>query len=136
LDSPALKELDGSIHGCLQPLALVPEEQKLPSKYGEKLEKFYHSAKWKRCREAFIAYKHGICDICGKRGYLVHHIIELDDSNVDDPNVSLSFSNLQLLCVKCHNVVHGDIDHGMKNKPTVCLFDNNGNVVIADKKKK
>lgn len=102
----------------------------MPSRHGPKVDRFYHSAEWKRCRAAFIAYKKGVCEVCGRRGYLVHHRIELDESNVDDPDISLNFDNLELLCTTCHNVIHGDMDHGRADKPTVCVFGDDGKVQV------
>lgn len=35
----------------------------------------------------------------------VHHIIELNPNNVNDPNICLNESNLQSLCHECHSFI-------------------------------
>lgn len=45
------------------------------------------------------------CD--GDLGYIVHHIIELNEFNINDPSVTLNFKNLQFVCKKCHDKHHG-----------------------------
>lgn len=105
----------------------------MPSKYGPKVEKFYHSKQWTKCRNAFVAYRQGKCEICGKRGNLVHHRIHLNDTNVDDPEISLNFDNLELLCKDCHNKIHADHDSGRDAKPTIVEFTPDGQVIVRDK---
>lgn len=39
-------------------------------------------------------------------GEIVHHKIEIDADTVNDPNIALSFDNLELLCRKCHAEKH------------------------------
>lgn len=69
-----------------------------------------------------------MCERCFKQGKLtpakvVHHIEWLDPSNIDDPNVTLSYSNFMRLCQDCHAAVHAD-----QEEPRV-EFDEYGNVV-------
>lgn len=59
---------------------------------------FYTTDAWKKCREAYIASVFGLCERCGKPGYIVHHKIPITDENEDDPNVTLNFDNLEYLC--------------------------------------
>ena len=57
----------------------------------------------------------GLCERCLSRGIytpgeIVHHSREhVTPENVDDPNVTLSFDNLELLCRDCHAKVHDEI---------------------------
>lgn len=88
-------------------------------------DKFYKSKPWRRCRNAYVKFKGGICEHCGEVGNEVHHKIELTEENVSDPMISLCFDNLQLLCHRCHDAtkhngvpVRGDI-----------AFDADGNVI-------
>jgi len=79
----------------------APEEQK----------RFYKSKAWQRCRSAYIASVGGLCERCLARGfitpgYIVHHKEYIDMNNITDPNVLLSFDNLEYLCLKCHNQEH------------------------------
>ena len=52
-----------------------------------------------------------ICDYCGEpivRAYdcICHHVIELDEGNVNDAMISLNPDNIQLVHHKCHNRIH------------------------------
>ena len=77
------------------------------------VEKFYTSRAWRRTRADFIQARGGICEECWARGIVeagskerpleVHHKVPLTDSNVRDPEVALSWDNLQLLCKDCHD---------------------------------
>lgn len=72
---------------------------------------FYKSAAWKKCRAAYIKKCGGLCERCLaqgliKPGYIVHHKVHLTEDNVSDPNVALSFDNLEYLCMDCHNAEH------------------------------
>lgn len=69
----------------------------------DKIKKFYNSKQWRRVGKYVIKLKKGICEECGRRGNEVHHIIPLTNQNVDNPKISLSVENLQLLCTSCHN---------------------------------
>lgn len=81
--------------------------------YGER-EKFYKSKAWQDCRDSFIKSKGGLCERCLKKGEVVpaeiaHHIKELDDVNVHNPSIALSWDNLQAVCRKCHGEIHGKV---------------------------
>ena len=52
-----------------------------------------------------------ICDYCGEpivKAYdcICHHVIELDEGNVNDVMISLNPENIQLVHHKCHNRIH------------------------------
>jgi len=78
-----------------------------------RVEAFYVSWKWRKCREAFAKSKGNMCERCLARGIIeagskehpleAHHKIPLTDANVDDPKVALNWENLELLCKKCHD---------------------------------
>lgn len=73
---------------------------------------FYNSTAWKECRESYKKYRHGLCERClaaGRYnpGVVVHHIQPITPTTVSDPEITLSFDNLQLLCVQCHADMHG-----------------------------
>lgn len=67
---------------------------------------FYNSPEWKKVRKAYKLHKLNICERCGEIGYYVHHIIYITINNVHDPNITLNFDNLELLCEDCHNKEH------------------------------
>ena len=72
-----------------------------------KRQAFYNSDKWQRFTkllrmERMQADGSIICEDCGKpivKKYdcIAHHVIELDDFNVDDPAIALNPDNIQLL---------------------------------------
>ncbi len=68
--------------------------------------RFYRSTKWKKCRDGYYNTKNGICERCGGLGAQVHHRIYLTDENLKDPEISLNWDNLELLCDKCHAEEH------------------------------
>lgn len=39
-------------------------------------------------------------------GYIVHHKSYINESNIFNPEVTLNFDNLELLCLDCHNKEH------------------------------
>lgn len=88
-------------------------------------KQFYASQAWHKCRAGYIAYRHGICERCGGLGTIVHHKVYLTPDNINDPEVSLNWDNLELLCQDCHNNEHqmeGRTQDGL-------VFDSEGNLV-------
>ena len=79
----------------------------------QKVEDFYVSRTWRKCRKAFVNSKGNLCERCLKKGIIepgskerpleVHHKIPLTDQNITDPKVSLNWENLELLCKTCHD---------------------------------
>lgn len=69
-------------------------------------KRFYTSKAWKQCRASYIAKVYGLCERCQAGGKIVHHKIYLNESNIDDPNITLSHDNLELVCHDCHNREH------------------------------
>lgn len=87
--------------------------------------KFYKSRAWKDCRASFIKWRRsvdgGLCQRChNEPGYIVHHRIYLDPTNINDLKVSLSFDNLEYVCLSCHSTEH------VGRKKLRCSFDENG----------
>ena len=74
-------------------------------------KKFYSSKAWQTCRNEYAKQAHYLCEECLKHGIyrpgeIVHHKIELDPINIEQPEIALSFSNLELLCRDCHAKMH------------------------------
>ena len=72
---------------------------------------FYKSKEWKECREAYIQSVNGLCERCLKKGivkpgYIVHHIEHLTPENIDDPEITLNWDNLEYVCKECHDKEH------------------------------
>lgn len=74
-------------------------------------ESIYFTTYWDRCRKYIYAVRGYTCEECGKllgKGeYNVHHIITLDENNYQDSEIVYGENNLKLLCINCHNEVHG-----------------------------
>lgn len=76
-------------------------------------EKFYKSKEWKQCRAAYAKYRSNLCERCLARGLIVpgvivHHKIHITPDNIGDPDVTLSWNNLELVCRDCHAQVHSE----------------------------
>ena len=72
---------------------------------------FYTSRAWANCRRAYKASRGGLCERCLAKGLynpgvIVHHKVYLTPENIGDPNVSLNWANLELVCRSCHDAEH------------------------------
>lgn len=72
---------------------------------------FYKTTAWEACRDAYIRSVGGLCERCYAKGritpgVIVHHKIHLTPENAHDPEITLSFDNLELLCRNCHAIEH------------------------------
>ena len=96
-----------------------------------KRDGFYQSDAWQKCRRHFIGCvleRDGalFCSVCGKeiinpRDAVVHHVKELDDTTVNDPDVALNMDNLTVVCHQCHNAKH-EKGHRVTREKTVMLI--------------
>lgn len=78
-------------------------------------KEFYTSAAWQQCREAYAKSKKYLCENCLQRGLLtpgeiVHHKINITPENINNPEITLNFKNLRLVCRKCHAEEHKQRD--------------------------
>lgn len=85
---------------------------------------FYKSKRWQDCRQSFIAERMlvdgGLCQLCKERhGFIVHHKIMINESNINNPNVTLNHDNLLYVCKKCHDELPG---HGIGCEPEKIFF--------------
>ena len=74
-------------------------------------ESFYKSKAWQSCRDAYARSRGGLCESCARQGLvepgeIVHHIRHLTPENINDPTVTMGWSNLELLCRDCHAQRH------------------------------
>ena len=74
--------------------------------YTAAAKRFYDSKAWRQCRAAYIASVFNLCEQCKKPGTILHHKIEINDANLNDPDITLSHDNLIYLCIECHNDIH------------------------------
>lgn len=91
-------------------------------------KKFYKSQAWKTTRAAVFSARKGLCEMCLKDGRyvpaeIVHHRVPLAPDNIMNPDITLSWDNLQLLCRECHARVHDE-------KKQRYRFDSNGRLEI------
>lgn len=93
-------------------------------------KRFYSSKAWQDCRAEYIKQAHYLCENCLRRGIykpgeIVHHIIEIDPVNIDNPEVTLNFDNLEYVCRECH-AEH----HKVASKDRRYVFGDNGEVIV------
>ena len=89
---------------------------------------FYKSKPWRAVREYVLRRDMYTCHDCSGRANEVHHIDELTQENIGDPNVALNPENLMSLCGDCHKKrthSEGDVADGYE-------FDENGMVVKVE----
>ncbi|MFB7159558.1 HNH endonuclease [Lysinibacillus sp. NPDC056232] len=75
------------------------------------LMKFYKSREWMSLRKEALKRDNYECQLCKAAGRYhkaenVHHMKEVKTH----PHLSLTLSNLQCLCIKCHNDVHDRLE--------------------------
>ncbi|MFJ7183809.1 HNH endonuclease [Lysinibacillus xylanilyticus] len=75
------------------------------------LMKFYKSKEWMDLRLDALKRDNYECQLCKEAGRYhkaesVHHMKEVKTH----PHLSLILSNLQCLCIKCHNEVHDRLE--------------------------
>jgi 5-methylcytosine-specific restriction endonuclease McrA len=67
---------------------------------------FYRSRAWRDTQAAYMMSQHYLCERCGSVARIVHHIRYITPRNIHDPNITLSWDNLEALCIDCHNAEH------------------------------
>ena len=50
--------------------------------------------------------KNYICERCGEAACIVHHKKHINPRNINDPEITLNWNNLEALCQSCHNKEH------------------------------
>ena len=91
---------------------------------------FYSSIAWQNCRNEYAKRAHYLCENCLRRGIyrpgdIVHHKIEITPKNINNPEVTLNFGNLCLLCRECHAEQHKTYSKGRR-----FIIGPNGEVII------
>ena len=88
-------------------------------------EQFYNSEAWHACRDAFLQSKGYLCERCSTPhnpvvAKIAHHKTYLTKQNVNDPNIALSWNNLEALCQDCHNKIS---IHALVKRATANLYN-------------
>lgn len=94
-------------------------------------EQFYKSRQWQQTREAYSKSVGGLCEDCLELGYItageiVHHKKHITPDNITDPNITLAWDNLRLLCRACHEKAH------KRQIPKRYTIDGQGHVHIIE----
>ena len=97
----------------------------------EYAERFYKSRRWQETRDAYAKSVGGLCEDCLNHGNItpgeiVHHMRPINEKNINDPKITLSWSNLRLLCSRCHSERH-------KKSHKRYYFDEQGHCVPVDR---
>ena len=97
---------------------------------------FYGSRSWQRCRESYIANRikidGGLCESCHMRiGFIVHHKQMIDESNVNDVNITLNHENLQYVCKYCHDRMENHFVREREGPKREVFFDKNGQPIVG-----
>ena len=75
------------------------------------IERFYTTRAWRKCRDALLKERGGLCEICLSKGLIepavhVHHKKPITPENLSNPSITLDHSNLMALCEECHQAQH------------------------------
>lgn len=95
-------------------------------------EQFYNSTKWKkllnvlkheRTKSDGLLY----CEHCGEpmikeRDIIGHHIIELNENNINDCNITLNSDNIALIHHRCHNDIHNRFGQKKPLNRVFCVY--------------
>ena len=95
---------------------------------------FYKSKIWQDTRNAYYNYAKGLCEECLKQGRytvgeIVHHKEHITPENIENPEITLSFNNLELVCRECHCKLH-EFKRERKHSERRYIVDAEGNVII------
>jgi 5-methylcytosine-specific restriction enzyme A len=95
-----------------EPQSMGPRLLNAVSMAKEFAKKFYKSKAWQRTREAYAASVGQLCEDCLDAGIcnigeIVHHRIEITPDNINNPDITLNWDNLRLVCRDCHAKAHG-----------------------------
>lgn len=87
---------------------------------------FYNSKAWRDTQRAYMQSQNYVCERCGRPAVIVHHKTYITPTNINDPNITLNWDNLEALCQTCHQHEH------FKEKGATAeglMFDDKGNIV-------
>lgn len=80
-------------------------ESKYNKQRDPKFKKFYNSNDWRMLKEKKLQDEQYLCERCRKLATEVHHVKPIQTP--EGWELRLVYSNLESLCVDCHNYRHG-----------------------------
>ena len=85
-------------------------------------ESLYKSKRWQSTRAAYLRSVGGLCERCLKKGLyhpavIVHHKVYLTAENIYNPEIALSWDNLEAVCRECHEDEHRGQDRRYRILP-------------------
>lgn len=83
---------------------------------------FYQSREWMTVSRAYMTAHNYLCERCGRPAKICHHKTYLKPTNISNPEITLSFDNLECLCQDCHNK-----EHSLKH--TITKFSDDGQII-------
>lgn len=88
---------------------------------------FYNTPKWKKVAKYIRAKYNYTCQLCGKKGVLIHHINPLTQEDYIERPLEKCYgeNNLTCLCFDCHEQVHSKV----RVRPG-CYIDENGEIQV------
>lgn len=99
------------------------ERQRFYDKYirDEKASEFYHSKEWQAIRLRALERDFYLCQPCLRerritKADMVHHIVPIKQ----DWSRRLDLSNLESICISCHNKIHGNQQPAITPVTLVC----------------
>ena len=90
-------------------------------------ETFYKSKAWNNCRKSYLKSVGGLCERCYKKGLfvpakIVHHKTFLTPDNIDNPDITLNWDNLEAVCKPCHEDIHENCGRRQQKRYSVDEF--------------
>ena len=101
-------------------------------------EQFYTGREWRKTSKAYAKSKGLLCERCLKKGIIVpyeevHHKIRITMENINNPEITLSWNNLECLCKACHESEHRADAKERPHKKESWKKWNNGRRYIVNK---
>lgn len=82
-------------------------------------KQFYASKEWRQLRDSLIIKRNMTCEKCN--GHFIdtsnligHHKEELNENNINNPDVTLNEDNIEIICFDCHNKEHRRFGYNKK----------------------
>ena len=89
-------------------------DKKYNNKRDPKYIRFYNSTPWKILSLKYRQDKEYKCEVCGKYATETHHLIPIQVE--EGWNRRLDYTNLQCLCIECHNKIHRRFQHKKRRR--------------------